>query len=73
MSVCEYCHYDRDGYIKLLPRKGRGNAAVYPRREGSRLLVTGPFKTQVSIPINYCPICGRELNPKEYEDETTFE
>lgn len=68
MSVCEYCNFDRDGYIRLLPRKGKGTAAVFPRREGTRLLVTGPFKTQVSIPINYCPICGRELEVEKCTD-----
>lgn len=65
MSVCEYCHPDLDDYIRLLPRKGKGTAAIYPSNHGSRLVVSGPFNTKLSIPIKYCPICGRELEGEQ--------
>lgn len=58
--MCDYCTTDRDGYSVYLPREGTGNAHI----RGSVIEVSGPNRTRLSIKINYCPICGRELRRK---------
>jgi len=63
MSKCEYCHTDRDGYIKPLDK----NAHVYLWLSGvySNNLHIKLYGREMHLPINYCPICGRDLKIKE--------
>ena len=59
MSKCEYCHTDIDDYVKPLDK----NAHVYINLSGihSNNLHINWYGKQMNLPINYCPICGRNL------------
>lgn len=62
LMMCEYCHSDRDGYSRLLPRIGKGNAHIQKGIDiGWIIDVSGPNYTSLKISINYCPKCGRKL------------
>lgn len=65
MSKCVYCTEDVDGYVTYLPREGEGNAALhYSAARGPVLVIRGPHKMRVEIPVNFCPMCGRDLKKK---------
>lgn len=65
MSKCVYCTEDVDGYVTYLPREGEGNAALhYSAARGPELVIHGPHKTCVRVPVNFCPMCGRDLKKK---------
>lgn len=55
--MCEFCHEDREGFMRYLPREGTGNAHV----RGAAIEVSGPHHTRLTIPIDFCPKCGRKL------------
>lgn len=55
--MCDYCTTDRDGFVSLLPRKGTGNAHI----RKAAIEVSGPNRTRLTIPIEFCPKCGRKL------------
>lgn len=63
MASCDYCHEDREGYVRFLPREGTGRASIH--RDGfchdTRLEISGPNRTRISIKIKFCPMCGRKL------------
>lgn len=66
MSKCVYCTEDVDGYVTYLPRVGEGNAALHVSTvTGSALVIRGPHKTHVRVPVNFCPMCGRDLKKEE--------
>ena len=58
---CEYCHEDSDCGTKPLDR----NAYVYlyPTLGTWGLVIRGGRKSiPRTLPIKYCPMCGRRLN-----------
>ena len=63
MGKCEYCYTDSDGYIKPLDK----NCHVFINLLGMHpnTLEINWYGKQMSLPINYCPICGRDLKIKE--------
>lgn len=62
MSKCQYCTEDAEGYVSCLPREGNGNAALHDSAsKGPVLVIRGPYKMRVEIPVNFCPMCGRYL------------
>ncbi len=50
---CPYCHEDADGYVKMF-----GMFCLHQNRNEGWQLHAGKGKPR---PINYCPMCGREL------------
>lgn len=70
MANCLYCKGDADGFVKYLPKIGRGNgnAVVHRSLWGSKLLVSLPFGKKLEYEIHYCPMCGEKLNnPRKLE------
>lgn len=63
MARCVYCTQDADGWSMILPREGRGiTASIHDKLfKGKVLVMRGPNKTRVEIPVNFCPMCGRDL------------
>ena len=63
MSICPYCHTDRDGYVQHLPREGIGNIHIWRDWSSGEWIMTfsGKYKTKAAVKINFCPMCGREL------------
>lgn len=60
---CEYCGTDRDGFSEYLPRVGKGNAHIWKSSiEGWIIDIRGPYRTGLTIKIDYCPKCGRKLS-----------
>lgn len=63
-ELCPYCHTDRDGFVRHLPREGIGNAHIWhhaPIHGGWMLHFSGKHNTKADIKINFCPMCGRKL------------
>lgn len=64
-TVCPYCHENKDGLIKCLPRIGRGKAYIrhcYPVLNGCLLEIEQEnFAHMTLMNIRFCPICGRRL------------
>lgn len=58
MSNCRYCTMDYDDYV--LPLEKNGHVFLYPSI-GAWSLQVNVHKWSKQIPINYCPICGRDL------------
>lgn len=60
---CPYCHYDFDG-IPVEQLETEGNLDIEAEIGGTDIYLfnTGDYAT---IPINYCPMCGRPLNEEE--------
>ena len=58
MSDCEYCHTDREGYIK--PLEKNCHAYLYCLADGWKLYVKLRGDKR-ECAINYCPMCGRKL------------
>ena len=58
---CPYCTEDCDGYVSILPRTGKGRASIQNTMKGPHIAVSLPHKTQLDIPITFCPMCGRRL------------
>ena len=60
-KVCPYCHEDIEGFVKTLDKNG--HAVIRP----DYLSIYGAtievkyFKHSFKFPINYCPMCGRQL------------
>ena len=66
MNNCQYCHTDSDGYIAFLPRTGVGNAVLrIPTSSMPFINVSGPNRTRLQIPVEFCPKCGRNLIDKK--------
>ena len=63
MSDCEYCHTDKDGYIK--PLEKNGHAYLYPSAYGYKLYVTSLRGDRKECAVNYCPMCGRKLRESD--------
>ena len=64
MSVCEFCHEDRDGYVTHLDREGIGSAHItqsHPINGGWKLCVSSGKQVRMTVKIKFCPICGRRL------------
>lgn len=63
MGKCEYCHTDSNDYIKPLDK----NCHVFINLLGihPNKLTINWYGKQMDLPINYCPICGRDLRNKE--------
>lgn len=64
MDVCEFCHEDKDGYVACLGRDGTGSAHIaqsHPTNGGWKLCVSSGKRVRMTVKINFCPICGREL------------
>lgn len=63
--MCDYCTPYSDGYVKRLPKRRPGyNFAIFSDPEGYYIKVTGDTKNpKIKIPINFCPQCGRKLQP----------
>lgn len=61
MSVCEFCHEDRDGYITHLDREGTGHAHIVWSDGSWKLCVSSGKEARMTIKIKFCPICGRRL------------
>lgn len=64
VSVCEFCHEDRDGYITHLDREGTGSMHIiwsHPAYGGWKLCVRSGKEVRMTVKINFCPICGRRL------------
>lgn len=71
MSNCQYCHTDRDGYSKFLPRTGIGRVLIWNSPIlGPHIDVSGPHGCKFNIPIEFCPKCGRSLLKGRDSDET---
>ena len=60
---CEYCHEDRDGCVVCLDRRGH-LWLKYPNK-----LVLQFDKSRNEFEIRYCPMCGRELKKRAWENE----
>ena len=61
MSRCEYCTEDTDGYVRGLDKNC--HLVIYnnfPESDG-KILNVNWYGKQMKVPINYCPICGRNL------------
>ena len=56
---CEYCHTDLDGYI--VPIDKNGHAYLNERNRYSWVLTIKACGWYKDIPINFCPMCGRQL------------
>lgn len=65
MNGCKYCTEDRDGYVPFLPRTGKGRASIHDGMGGPHILISGPNRMQMDIPIDFCPKCGRKLKAEE--------
>ena len=64
-NCCDYCTPDSEGYVQKLPREGNINAAMLDFVcQGTVLLARGPYKSRAEFPINFCPMCGRDLRKK---------
>lgn len=58
LKPCPFCHEDEEGYVKAL-----GAFCIYsPFHNGEYYLNCGKAKPRR---INFCPMCGRNLNPKK--------
>lgn len=57
--TCEYCHEDRDGFVRGLEKNCH---ACIEWSNGKQLLVLRFGKERRSTEINFCPMCGRRLN-----------
>ena len=58
---CPYCEEDKDGYRQAFDK----NAHVFIcRNVGELVLRIRYYKEKLMVPINYCPMCGKELNKK---------
>lgn len=65
-ELCGYCHEDSDGYVRMLPREGVGNAYIHCSHfDGWAINFSGKYHTKAKIKINFCPMCGRELRESE--------
>lgn len=60
---CEYCHEDRDGYIRPLDN----NAHAYLQYPDKLMLRFG--KERRECKIKHCPMCGRELQKGDWQSE----
>ena len=58
---CDYCSTDADGYVK--PIEKNGHAFIYPGMFGRWQLHIRLKGDHRWCDINYCPMCGRRLNP----------
>lgn len=58
---CEYCHEDRDGYVTPIEK----NAHLYLKHPNK--LVLRFDRKWHECQINYCPMCGRNLEAKHEE------
>lgn len=56
---CEYCQEDREGYVRGLDKQGH----YYIHNDELKLQRYGKKDT---VKINFCPMCGRQLN-SEYK------
>ena len=62
MGKCDYCRVDLDGFVRMFPREGTGNAYIRQSMfDGPSIEVYGPRETSFSFKIKFCPMCGREL------------
>ncbi len=57
--MCDYCEYDRDGYISTFGKNG--HVVLNPYKAELKVSYYG---NQLNISIKYCPMCGRELKEK---------
>lgn len=64
VSVCEFCHEDKDGCVTCLDREGTGSAHItqsHPTNGGWKLCVSSGKQARMTVKIKFCPICGRRL------------
>jgi hypothetical protein len=62
LKPCPFCTEDFDGYVRMLPREGIGNAYIHCSAfDGGSLNFSGKYNTKAKIRINFCPMCGRKL------------
>lgn len=53
---CEYCHEDMDGFVRPIEKNCHASIS-YPNK-----LILKFGKERREVEINYCPMCGRNLN-----------
>lgn len=61
--ACDYCETDRDDYVKPLDKNGH-LFICYGGME-QVVLYLSANRWHGSVPINYCPICGRNLRKRK--------
>lgn len=60
--TCPYCTEDKDGFTSLLPRLGKGKVSIRSHSfNGPVLEISLPYKERLTVPIAFCPVCGRKL------------
>lgn len=57
-TACDFCHEDRDGYIKPIEKNCHAFVSFGINGWGLYLQAKGWHN---EVQINYCPMCGREL------------
>ena len=57
-TTCDFCHEDRDGYIKPIEKNCHAFVRFGINGWGLYLQAKGWHN---EVQINYCPMCGREL------------
>ena len=55
---CEYCIYDRDDCVRSLDKRGHVSIQGVNGNRHLNIRFNGILRT---VPIKYCPMCGREL------------
>ena len=58
-EVCPYCHKDNEGYVKMF-----GRFYLHKNHFNGWNLYAGKGKP---LPINFCPLCGRNLRGNKNE------
>ncbi len=65
LKPCPFCHEDLDGYTRFLPRKGVGNIFIHRAAiDGWQLNFSGKYRSKAEVKINFCPMCGRDLEQR---------
>lgn len=59
--MCDYCTEDADGYVKGLDKNCHVTIHKNYPVSSDKVLVVRWYGKEMRVPINYCPMCGKEL------------
>ena len=68
MTNCKYCMENSDGYIRALDNNGHAHIFLSHTPKKHKVLHIRYCGKTLEIPINFCPICGREFTDSNLYD-----